>query len=183
MGFFRQASWRGWPFPPPGDLPTQGLNLGLLCPLHWQADPLHQCHRGSLKSPRGQRLGFRHRDATNFNKLPSVKVCCHMGDKFPQLYEKVTKTFLPFATVSPVNSAFQTTSTKAAASQVAHCQEPASSTEDAGPSPGRDDPLEKEMATHSSVLAWETPRTEEAGGLESTGSQSDTARNRACSQS
>ena len=29
------------------------------------------------------------------------------------------------------------------------------------------DPLEKEMATHSSILAWEIPRTEEIGGLES----------------
>ena len=28
-------------------------------------------------------------------------------------------------------------------------------------------PLEKEMATHSSILAWKTPRTEEPGGLES----------------
>ena len=31
-------------------------------------------------------------------------------------------------------------------------------------SPGREDPLEKEMATHSSVLAWEIPWTEEPGG-------------------
>ena len=30
---------------------------------------------------------------------------------------------------------------------------------------GRDDPLEKEIATHSSVLAWKIPRTEESGGL------------------
>ena len=30
---------------------------------------------------------------------------------------------------------------------------------------GREDPLEKEMATHSSILAWEIPRTEEPGGL------------------
>ena len=30
---------------------------------------------------------------------------------------------------------------------------------------GREDPLEKEMATHSSILAWETPWTEEPGGL------------------
>ena len=30
---------------------------------------------------------------------------------------------------------------------------------------GQEDPLEKEMATHSSILAWETPLTEEAGGL------------------
>ena len=30
---------------------------------------------------------------------------------------------------------------------------------------GEEDPLEKEMATHSSILAWEIPRTEEPGGL------------------
>ena len=31
--------------------------------------------------------------------------------------------------------------------------------------------MEKEMATHSSILAWEIPRTEEAGGLQAMGSQ------------
>ena len=36
---------------------------------------------------------------------------------------------------------------------------------------GREDPLEKEMATHSSILAWEIPWTEEPGGLQSMGSQ------------
>ena len=36
---------------------------------------------------------------------------------------------------------------------------------------GREDPLEKEMATHSSVLAWKIPWTEEPGGLQSMGSQ------------
>ena len=35
---------------------------------------------------------------------------------------------------------------------------------------GREDPLEKEMATHSSVLAWRTPGTWEPGGLSSLGS-------------
>ena len=34
---------------------------------------------------------------------------------------------------------------------------------------GREDPLEKEMATHSSILAWRIPWTEEPGGLQSTG--------------
>ena len=34
-----------------------------------------------------------------------------------------------------------------------------------------EDPLEKEMATHSSNLAWKIPWTEEPGGLQSTGSQ------------
>ena len=38
-------------------------------------------------------------------------------------------------------------------------------------SPGRQDPLEIEMATCSSILAWEIPQTEEAGGLHSMGSQ------------
>ena len=35
---------------------------------------------------------------------------------------------------------------------------------------GREDPLEKEMATHSSILAWRIPWTEEPFGLQSTGS-------------
>ena len=36
---------------------------------------------------------------------------------------------------------------------------------------GREDPLEEEMATHSSILAWKIPWTEEPGGLQSKGSQ------------
>ena len=36
---------------------------------------------------------------------------------------------------------------------------------------GQEDPLEKEMAIHSSILAWEIPWTEEPGGLQSIGSQ------------
>ena len=35
----------------------------------------------------------------------------------------------------------------------------------------REDPLEKEMATHSNIFAWEIPWTEEAGGLQSAGLQ------------
>ena len=36
---------------------------------------------------------------------------------------------------------------------------------------GQEDPLEKGMATHSSILAWRIPCTEEPGGLQSIGSQ------------
>ena len=36
---------------------------------------------------------------------------------------------------------------------------------------GGEDPLEKEMETHSSILAWEISRTEKSGGLQSMGSQ------------
>ena len=36
---------------------------------------------------------------------------------------------------------------------------------------GQEDPLEEEMATHSSIVAWKIPQTEEPGGLQSMGSQ------------
>ena len=36
---------------------------------------------------------------------------------------------------------------------------------------GWEDPLEKEMVTHSSILAWRIPWTEESGGLQSMGLQ------------
>ena len=36
---------------------------------------------------------------------------------------------------------------------------------------GQEEPLEEEMATHSSILAWRIPWTEEPDGLQSTGSQ------------
>ena len=38
-----------------------------------------------------------------------------------------------------------------------------------GTIPGQEDPLEKGMATHSSILAWRIPWTEEPGGLQSIG--------------
>ena len=39
------------------------------------------------------------------------------------------------------------------------------------PSPGQENPLEEEMTTHSRILAWRIPWTEEPGGLQSMGSQ------------
>ena len=59
------------------------------------------------------------------------------------------------------------------------CSEVKASAHDAGEtwvqSLGRKDPLEKEMATHSSILAWGIPWTEEPSGLESMGcKESDT---------
>ena len=36
---------------------------------------------------------------------------------------------------------------------------------------GQEDPLENEMATHSSILAWDNPRAEDPGGLQSMGLQ------------
>ena len=42
---------------------------------------------------------------------------------------------------------------------------------DSGLALGQEDPLEKEMVTHSSILAWKIPWTEEPGRLQSTGAQ------------
>ena len=46
VGFLRQEHWSGSPCPPPGDLPDQGLNLCLLCPLPGQVHPLPLSHQG-----------------------------------------------------------------------------------------------------------------------------------------
>ena len=42
---------------------------------------------------------------------------------------------------------------------------------DLGSIPGQEDPLEKGMATHSNILVWRIPRTEDPGGLQSMESQ------------
>ena len=47
---------------------------------------------------------------------------------------------------------------------------------DLGSTPGSEDPLEKEMATHSGILMREIPWTEEPGGLQSIGSQKSQTR-------
>ena len=44
-------------------------------------------------------------------------------------------------------------------------KESACSAEDTADSPGWEGPLEEEMATHSSILSWRIPQTEEPGGL------------------
>ena len=59
------------------------------------------------------------------------------------------------------------------ASLVAQTVESAYGAGDQGSTPGsgQEDPLEKEMATHSSILAWKIPWLEEPGRLQSTGLQ------------
>ena len=50
-------------------------------------------------------------------------------------------------------------------------KESACSAGDLGLIPGQEDPLEKDLATNSSILAWKIPWTEEPGGLQSMGLQ------------
>ena len=47
VGFSRQEYWSGLPFPPPRECPNPGIELSLLCLLHWQADSLPLSHQGS----------------------------------------------------------------------------------------------------------------------------------------
>ena len=63
MEFSRQKYWMGCHFLLQGIIPTQGLNPGLLCLLHWQADSLPLSHLWSLK-----RKGYRYK-----NKDRSIK--------------------------------------------------------------------------------------------------------------
>ena len=56
-------------------------------------------------------------------------------------------------------------------SLVAQIKNPPAMWETLVPSLSWEDPLEKGMATHSSILAWRSPWTEEPGGLQSMGSQ------------
>ena len=53
-------------------------------------------------------------------------------------------------------------------------KESACSAGDLGSTLGQEDPLEKGMETHSSILAWRIPQTEDPGGLLSMGSQNQT---------
>ena len=53
---------------------------------------------------------------------------------------------------------------------------PSANAGDMGSIPGWEDPLEKEMVTHSSFLTWEVPWTEEAGKLQSMGLQKSQTR-------
>ena len=53
---------------------------------------------------------------------------------------------------------------------------------DTGSIRSREDPLEKGMATHSSILAWRIPWTEEPGGVQSMGLQSPTRLRRLSTQ-
>ena len=57
------------------------------------------------------------------------------------------------------------------ASQVAQMVKNLPATQETWVRSGQEDPLEEGMATHSSILAWRIPRTEEPGGLQSTRSQ------------
>ena len=89
-----------------------------------------------------------------------------MGKLAPSLTEKGANHFIPFRVQ------FGNSSWWHQASLVAQMvKNPPAMQETQVRSLGREDPLEKGMATHSSILAWRMPWTEEPGGLQSMGLQ------------
>ena len=71
MEFSRQEYWSGLPFSSSGDHPTQGSNLLLLCPLHWQADTLPPGYCATREAP-GVDLSFcQTQPGNNYAALPS----------------------------------------------------------------------------------------------------------------
>ena len=66
MGFSRQEYWSGLPFPPPGDLLTQGLNPRLLRLLHWQVDSLLLAPPGKSHGPEGLDLKSDSQSVQNY---------------------------------------------------------------------------------------------------------------------
>ena len=59
MGFCRQEYWSGLPRPPPGELPNSGLNLHLLCLLHWQTVSLLLAPHLRTMAPHSSTLAWK----------------------------------------------------------------------------------------------------------------------------
>ena len=55
VGFSKHKYWSGLSFPPPGDIPNPGIEINLLCLLHWQGDYLPVRHQGSLAESKNKK--------------------------------------------------------------------------------------------------------------------------------
>ena len=130
-----------------GIFPTQGLNLPLLRLLHWQVGSL-------LLEPHGKSTSLLHRELLHFLK------------EFPSLTTHVMSATLMLSSLCTL-CFFKPLSCSCGSDG----KESASNAGDPGSILSQEDPLEKGMATHSSILAWRIPWIEELGGLQSMGSQ------------
>ena len=168
VGFSRQEYRSGLPSPTPGILPTYGSNWCLLCLLLWQAGSLplvlpgKPCYFKLLRNLQGCQdlpfLCFSNLSSCHIQPYTPVFIHSAISCKFhaltnPQVY---VGCYLWLKRASPVAQQWRT------------CQP---MQEMQVWSLDQEDPLEKEMVTHSSILAWEIPRTGELGRLQSLGSQ------------
>ena len=189
MGFSRQEHWSGLPFPPPGDLRTQGSNLCLPASPALQADSLpteppqspHICEFFSCLLIVNSYfhttvIGGKRQDTISifFNALwlelslrkfymDLRRMCILLHLSWP--HTSINTSLLSGWSIHWCKWSFKV---PLVAQMVKNMPE---MHETQVRSLGREDPLEKEMATHSSNLAWRIPWTEEPGGLQSMGLQ------------
>ena len=183
MVFSRQECWRGLPYLPLGDLPNPGIKPVSLTSLHWQP--------GSLPLAL---LWERYTDIQfgPYRKDRVYVVISNWCTQLPQRmgtnlflrgHSKEQNGFEPVASWAGVVHTHSVSSFMALymlsrewewASLVTQTVKTLPATQGTGVrSLGREDPLEKGVAIHSSVLAWRIPRTEEPGGAQSMGWQKD----------
>ena len=130
-----------------GIFPTQGSNLPLLRLLHWQVGSL-------LLEPHGKSTSLLHRELLHFLK------------EFPSLTTHVMSATLMLSSLCTL-CFFKPLSCSCGSDG----KESASNAGDPGSILSQEDPLEKGMATHSSIPVWRIPHTQEPGGLPSMGLQ------------
>ena len=147
MGFCRQESWSGLPCPPP-DLPNSGVEPAFL------TSPA-LAGRFFPTSTTWEAL----KNVIDIVKLPSG---CWANFYFYHQHE-----LLPNGSCRRENIEVWSLLIVRDFPGGSVGKNPPASAGDVGWSPSREDPLEKEMATHSSILAWKIPRTEEPGRLQS----------------
>ena len=143
MGFSRQEYWSGLPFPSPGDLPDPGIKPRSPT---LQADALTSEPPGKpIFDKGGKNIQWRKDNLLNKWCWENWSTTCERM--------KLEHFLTPFLMV------------------VQRLKRLPAMWETWVRSLGREDPLEKEMAPHSSILAWKIPWTEEPGRLQSMGSQ------------
>ena len=103
MGFTSQEYWSELPCPPPGDLPDQGSNPRLLCPLHWQVDSLLLVPPGKpmdVSMSQSSSLSSLYPHWISFtNNQRNFRLCCkHSGwwDSTREGYLPTFPSYVPF---------------------------------------------------------------------------------------
>ena len=155
MGFPRQEFWSGLPFPPAGDR-THVSCIGTWILHRWASKkPLSQLAGSQILSSRYSELLFQSSDSDNQMPVFNVTWTLLLGFCLTQYYcyQECVSQVAQWWNNMPAMQETQETRVW---------------------SLGWEDPLEKEIASHSSILAWEIPWTEEPGGLQFMGSQRDT---------
>ena len=136
------------PFPSPGDLPNPGIKPRSPA---LEADAL-------TSEPPGKTIPKKGNGKKKLNYCTTAHISCPSKVMLKILRKTEEQEYFPAHSIRPASLVAQRVK------RLPAVQETQVRT------PGWEDPLEKEMTTHSSTVAWRIPWTEEPGGLESVGS-------------